>query len=734
MNSYDETVQDIITAVGGKDNIEEVFHCVARLRFYLKDSTQLNKTILQKNSNIYDFKFENNQLQILIGSDVNKYYKALMKCINEDKDFSKAKKGNIKMSKSSDKDKQLAEQIVKLVGGKENVNSLIHCVTRLRFKLKDESKADDEAIKNLHGVMGVAHAGGQYQVIIGNNVTDIYDQVMPLLGLSSEQEVTQDDEKEGNIFSRLVALISSLFMPLLGVMTGAGMLKGLLVLFGVLGWVKQGTGTYMILNAAADSLFYFLPILLGFTAGKTFKINPFVGAVTGGALVYPSMVAAATAHKAITFLGIPVNLMNYSQTMLPIVIAIWGMSWLEKGTKKIISSSVRNLFVPLLDLMIVVPLAYIIIGPIMQTLSQWLSEASLWIYGILPVAAGFIIGGIWQGAVILGLHWAFIPVLMNNLMTNHFDPINGIMYCTLFGQVGACFAMGLKAKDKNFKEIAIPAAISGLVGITEPIIYGVTLPHKKAFAFASVGSAFGGAIAAACHAGMYTMPGGGIFGIPAFINPKGINMQFYGFLISLLVAIVVSFVLTMIFGDTVVPSAPKAKVQVKKAEFKDQAIYSPLEGTVVELKDVKDPVFSAGTIGKGIAVKPTNNEVRAPFDGKVISVFPTKHAIGLKSENGVELLIHLGIDTVNLQGKYFDSMVKDGQEIKKGDLIEKFDVQAIQEAGYDTVVPIVVTNSNNFDDVISEKKNGDKVNFDDQLLMATVEQDVNVQDSSIAKA
>ena len=213
--------------------------------------------------------------------------------------------------------------------------------------------------------MGVAHAGGQYQVIIGNNVTDIYDQVMPLLGLSSEQEVTQDDEKEGNIFSRLVALISSLFMPLLGVMTGAGMLKGLLVLFGVLGWVKQGTGTYMILNAAADALFYFLPILLGFTAGKTFKINPFVGAVTGGALVYPSMVAAATAHKAITFLGIPVNLMNYSQTMLPIVIAIWGMSWLEKGTKKIIPSSVRNLFVPLLDLMIVVPLAYIIIGPIM---------------------------------------------------------------------------------------------------------------------------------------------------------------------------------------------------------------------------------------------------------------------------------------------------------------------------------------------------------------------------------
>ena len=734
MNKYDETGQKILVAVGGKDNVDEAFHCVSRIRFYLKNINLINKQALQQISEVYEFKYEDGQLQVLLGSDVSEYYKSLMRIINADKDLEKVKKGEIRMSKSTDKDKQLAKQIVELVGGKDNVNSLIHCVTRLRFKLKDESKADDDAIKNLHGVMGVAHAGGQYQVIIGNNVTDIYDQVMPILGLSTEKEVTQDDEKEGNIFSRLVALISSLFMPLLGIMTGAGMLKGLLVLFGVLGWVKQGTGTYMILNAAADSLFYFLPVLLGFTAGKTFHINPFVGAVTGGALVYPSMVAAATAHKAITFLGIPVNLMNYSQTMLPIVIAIWGMSWLEKGTKKVIPSAVKNLFVPLLDLMIVVPLAYIIIGPVMQTLSQWLSVASLWIYGIFPALAGFIIGGIWQGAVILGLHWAFIPVLMNNLMTNHFDPINGIMYCTLFGQVGACLAMGLKAKDKNFKEIALPAALSGLFGITEPIIYGVTLPHKKAFAMASIGSALGGMIAAICHAGMYTMPGGGIFGIPAFINPKGINVQFYGFIASLIIAFVVSFVLTMIFGDVVVPSASKLKKQIKKVEFKDQEIVSPLEGAVVELKDVDDPIFSAGTIGKGVAINPTNNEVRAPFDGTVVSVFPTKHAIGLKSENGVELLIHLGINTVNLKGKYFESKVKDGQNIKKGDLLETFDVEQIKKAGYNTVVPIVVTNSNNFDDILVEKKNGDQVKFGDQLIMATVDQVAQENNVAIANA
>lgn len=721
MTKCDEIAKKIFIAAGGKNNIQEVFHCVARLRLYLKDSQNVDLDALRKIPEIFEVEYKEGQLQILLGENVEQYYSSLIKITNQG--FDTAQGGELKMSKSNDKDKQLAEQIVKLVGGKENVNSLIHCVTRLRFKLKDESKADDEAIKNLHGVMGVAHAGGQYQVIIGNNVADIYDQVMPLLGLSSEEEVTTDDEKEGNVFSRIVALISSLFMPLLGVMTGAGMLKGLLVLFSVLGWVKQGTGTYMILNAAADSLFYFLPILLGFSAAKTFHVNKYLGAVTGGALVYPVMITAATAHKAITFLGIPVNLMNYSQTMLPIVIAIWGMAWFEKGTKKIIPKVVQGLFVPLLDLMVIVPLTYLIVGPIMQTLSQWLSTASLWLYGLVPVVAGFVIGGIWQAAVIVGLHWAFIPVLMNNLMTNHFDPINGIMYCTLFGQVGAALAMGLKAKDKNFKEIALPAAVSGFFGITEPIIYGVTLPHKKSFVFASIGSAFGGAIAAAFHAGMYTMPGGGIFGIPAFINPKGIDSAFIAFVISLVVAFVIAFILTYIWGDKVVPAAPKKKnFEVKKVEFKDQNINAPIAGTVVELKDVNDPVFSAGTIGKGLAIKPNNDEVRAPFDGKIISVFPTKHAIGLKSENGVELLIHLGINTVNLKGKYFDAKVKTGQEVKQGDLLETFDVKQINAAGYDTVVPIIVTNSNNFDDVITEKKTGDIVKFGDQIMIATVDQ------------
>lgn len=732
MNSYDETVQDIITAVGGKDNIEEVFHCVARLRFYLKDSTQLNKTILQKNSNIYDFKFENNQLQILIGSDVNKYYKALMKCINEDKDFSKAKKGNIKMSKSSDKDKQLAEQIVKLVGGKENVNSLIHCVTRLRFKLKDESKADDEAIKNLHGVMGVAHAGGQYQVIIGNNVTDIYDQVMPLLGLSITNTSENTDEKDKNVINRFIKLLTRIFTPFLGTLAAAGVLKGFLVLLTVLNVLSVKSGTYLILNAAGDALFYFLPIMVGFSTARAFKINEYVGAIIGAALCYPTLVQAYQAKLSVNFLGIPVVLMNYTQTLIPAIIAVWLASILYKFLNKHLPSSLKMIFTPLITLAIAVPITYLIVGPVTSMLSQGLANVVLWIYARARVLAGFVLAGIWQAVVLLGLHWAFIPIFLNNIATKGFDPINAMLYCTVFGQTGAALALVLKSKDTKFKEIGWPAVISGFLGITEPIIYGVTLPHKKSFIYGSIGSAFGGAIAAFFSAKMFGgFASGGIFGIPMFIDQKaGINASFIGFSLSLLVAFVISFVITFIWGDKVV-STDKNTDQIKKVEFKDQDIGSPLKGSVVELKNIKDPVFSKGTIGKGIGINPTNNEVRAPFNGKVISVFPTKHAIGLKSENGVELLIHLGIDTVNLNGKYFNLKVKEGQDIKKGDLLEEFDIRNIQKAGYDTVVPIIVTNGNNFDDIIIEKRNGEKVKFGEPIIMATVDQEVNVASKAL---
>lgn len=624
------------------------------------------------------------------------------------------------MTSSVEKDKALAQDILKLVGGKENVNSLIHCITRLRFTLKDEGKANDDAIKNLKGVMSVVHSGGQYQVVIGNKVTDIYNQVMPLLDFSSTVSVTDvDAKKDGNLASRAVAILSSLFLPMLGVMTGAGLLKGLLVLLTVTGILNQNSGTYMIWNAAGDALFYFLPIILGFSSARTFKVNEYIGAILGASLTYPTLVTAFTAGKSITFLGIHVTLMNYTQTMLPIVLAVYAMSWLEKLFKRIVPKAVQNIFVPFLDLFVTVPLTFLIVGPIMQKVSQWLATGSMWVYGLAPIVAGLFLGFVWQGAVIFGLHYAFIPILMNNLTTNNFDPINGILYCTLFGQVGAALAMGLKSKDPDFKEVALPASLSGLFGITEPIIYGVTLPHKRSFLMASIGSAVGGAVAAAFHAGMYTMPGGGIFGIAAFINPKGIDASFIAFVASLVISVVVSFILTLIFCKAVVPEE-KSNTSVRTTEFKDEEIEAPVDGEVIALSDVKDEVFSTEVIGKGLAINPSNGEIYAPFDGRVVTVFPTKHALGLKSDNGVELLIHIGLDTVKLEGKYFDVKVKEGEVIKKGQLLESFNLQAIKEEGFDTVIPVVVTNPNNFDDILASAKG--VINHGQQLILATVDQ------------
>lgn len=619
--------------------------------------------------------------------------------------------------------KTLAKEIIQLVGGKENVNSLVHCVTRLRFKLKDESKANDDAIKNLDGVITVVHSGGQYQVVIGDAVGDVYDEIMPRLGLKSA-DTSDSEEDKGNLFSKLVSLISSLFMPTLGVMSGAGILKGILVLLTITKVINQTSGTYLILNAAGDALFYFLPVFIGFSAANTFKMNGYMGGVVGAALVYPTMIAAYTAKKSIDFLGIHVALMNYSQTLLPVLVAVYAMYWLQKGLKKVLPKSLANIFVPALSLMIIVPFTYLLVGPITQAASVGLSDVIIAIYTKVPVIAGFILAGIWQGAIIFGLHWAFIPIFINNMLTKGSDPINAMLYCTLFGQVGAALAMAVKAKDVKFKTIAFPAVISGFLGITEPIIYGVTLPHKKAFGMASIGSAFGGAISAFVGARMYAMSGGGIFGIPCFINPKaGINLAFIGFCLSLVVAFTVAFVLTLIFGDKVVPAENK---DVRTAEFKDTTIASPFTGKVLALKNLNDGVFSTGAVGKGVAVILEDSEVRAPFDGTIISVFPTKHAITMKTSSGVELLMHIGLDTVNLQGKGFEQLVHDGDKVKKGDVLEKVDLNLIKDAGYSLASPVIVTNPANFDTVNIEAEG--EVNAGDNLLLATVDQTKKIVD------
>ncbi|EIR0006150.1 TPA: PTS beta-glucoside transporter subunit IIBCA [Listeria monocytogenes] len=595
----------------------------------------------------------------------------------------------------------LAKEVVKLVGGKENILSVIHCVTRLRFKLRDENLAETEKIKALKGVMTVVKSGGQYQVVIGDHVSYVYDEVIRVLGIKPDDAPQDNPEQEHkSIFNKFVELISGIFMPVLGLLAASGILKGFLTAAVTMGLINTSAGVYEVLYAASDALFYFMPIILGFSAGKVFKTNQYLSAAVGAALVYPTLVDMYSNGAHLTFLHIPVILMNYTMSVIPVILAIYFMSKLEKVLVKFIPKSLQLIFVPLLLLLIVVPVSLIIIGPVSTYASQLLAKGALGLYSLSPMIAGFFLAGVWQVAVMFGLHWAFIPIFINNISVLGYDPINAMLYCIVFAQTGAVMAVMLKTRNQELRSLSITATISGFLGITEPAIYGVNLPYKKPFIMACVGSAFGGAIAGMSAAKMFGgFASGGIFGIPMFINPDGIGWDFWGFLISLVVAFSVALILTYFFGFK--DKVEEVVIQTGEKATLDETIYSPLQGELIALNDVKDEVFSAGIMGAGVAILPASGEIRAPFDGTVLSVFQTKHAIGLISKQGVELLIHVGLDTVNLNGQFFDIEVSESEEIKKGDLLGTFELDTIKKAGYDITTPIIVTNSATLADVIT---------------------------------
>ncbi|PCZ46186.1 PTS beta-glucoside transporter subunit IIBCA [Listeria monocytogenes] len=595
----------------------------------------------------------------------------------------------------------LAKEVVKLVGGKENILSVIHCVTRLRFKLRDENLAETEKIKALKGVMTVVKSGGQYQVVIGDHVSYVYDEVIRVLGIKPDDALQDNPEQEHkSIFNKFVELISGIFMPVLGLLAASGILKGFLTAAVTMGLINTSAGVYEVLYAASDALFYFMPIILGFSAGKVFKTNQYLSAAVGAALVYLTLVDMYSSGAHLTFLHIPVILMNYTMSVIPVILAIYFMSKLEKVLVKFIPKSLQLIFVPLLLLLIVVPVSLIIIGPVSTYASQLLAKGALGLYSLSPMIAGFFLAGVWQVAVMFGLHWAFIPIFINNISVLGYDPINAMLYCTVFAQTGAVMAVMLKTRNQELRSLSITATISGFLGITEPAIYGVNLPYKKPFIMACVGSAFGGAIAGMSAAKMFGgFASGGIFGIPMFINPDGIGWDFWGFLISLVVAFSVALILTYFFGFK--DKVEEVVIQTGEKATLDETIYSPLQGELIALNDVKDEVFSAGIMGAGVAILPASGEIRAPFDGTVLSVFQTKHAIGLISKQGVELLIHVGLDTVNLNGQFFDIEVSESEEIKKGDLLGTFELDTIKKAGYDITTPIIVTNSATLADVIT---------------------------------
>lgn len=597
--------------------------------------------------------------------------------------------------------KALAQDILRRVGGKENIVSLVHCATRLRFKLKDNGKADAEGLKANPGVIMVVESGGQFQVVIGNHVHDVWLAVRQEAGLSDDSEPVAESVEKGSLLGQIIDVVSGIFTPFIGVLAASGILKGMLALAVVCGWLTPQLGTYKIWFAASDALFFFFPLFLGYTAGKKFGGNPFVSMVIGGALTHPLMIQAFEASQAPGaavehFLGIPVTFINYSSSVIPIILASWVCCWLERKSNALLPSSMKNFFTPAICLAVVVPLTFLLIGPLATWLSHLLAQGYQIIYAVAPWLAGAAMGALWQVCVIFGLHWGLIPLMINNLTVLGHDSMLPMLLPAVMGQVGAVLGILLKTRDARQKVLAGSAFSAGIFGITEPAIYGLTLPLRRPFIFGCVAGAIGGAIVGFSNANVYSFGFGNIFTVAQMIPPQGLDSTVWGGIVGIFAALIISCGLTFFAG---LPRASAAPGAVAVAPVSANDILAPMSGSVIALDQVPDSTFASGLLGNGVAIIPAVGKVIAPFTGEVASLFQTKHAIGLQSDSGIELLIHVGIDTVKLDGVPFTAHVKEGDRVQAGDLLIEFDRQAILDAGYDLATPIIISNSDDYREI-----------------------------------
>ena len=633
----------------------------------------------------------------------------------------------------------LAKEILNYVGGKDNVNSLTHCITRLRFNLKDESIAQDEALKNLEGVVTVMKSAGQYQVVIGNQVQDVYEQLAPLLHAEQPQTV-QDAEKE-KLLDRFVDIISGIFQPILGIMAACGMIKGLNMLFMTLGLYAETSGGYMIINAIGDALFTFLPLFLGYTSARKFGLKPMVGLVIGGIMCYPGIQSSALSGSLkplytmfegtmfaspvyIDFFGIPVISMDYTSTVIPVIFIVYFASKCEKLFSKFVPDLVKFFFVPMLTLLVALPVGFLLIGPVATFGSKIIAETIISIRNVSPMLAGGLVGLTWQILVIFGLHCGFIPVYINNIVTNGYDNVMMPFFACTFATSAVILVIMLKTRDRKMKELCLPNFISGIFGVTEPGIYGILLPLKKPFIISCIAGGIGGAFYGFCNFRKFSMGGMGIFEFPAMMEPDGawgnLLVAVSGVLLTMIAAVIL---MLLFYREKEAGQSDKTMLDTKEHEgsvedtpalLEDIAICSPLKGDVLELAQVEDAAFSAGILGKGCAIVPAEGEVYAPVDGVLTTLFPTKHALGITSDDGVEVLIHIGLNTVQLNGEGFTAHVQQGERVSRGQHLLSFDLAELKDKGYCLQTPVIITNTDDYLEILSTMQK--EVMPDDVLL------------------
>ncbi|TDL69052.1 PTS beta-glucoside transporter subunit EIIBCA [Paenibacillus amylolyticus] len=641
--------------------------------------------------------------------------------------------------------RELSKEIIRLTGGQENITQAWHCITRLRFNVREQNKVQLEQIKALDGVLGAQFQNDQFQVVIGNQVAAVYEQIEDQMKHSGISKPETDAPRSKGI-NAVLDTISGIFTPILPAIVGTGMLKGILALLVTLGAIQEKSGEYQVLSSIANAAFYFLPFLLALSSARKFKVNEYIALTLAGTLLYPTILNAYLANQLepIRFLSLPVSIVNYTQSVIPIILGVWLLSYVHRWVDRFIPGPVKVIFTSMIVLVITVPILLIAIGPLGNYMGIYLEMGTSWLFAHSGPLTGIILGGLMPLIVMTGMHYAFFPGTLQNLSKLGYDvlllPINLI---TNMSQAGAVTAVFLKTKDKKMKSIALSSGISALLGITEPALYGVTLKLKKPFYASLIGGAAGGGFITAVGLKCFGFAVPGLLSLPLYIGPNGGMSNFWYALIGIGISFSVSLVVTLLLKweepntrnsamsdsaqtlteqelntTTAFSQETVTPVTVHSIEEKKGEVFSPLTGELVPLSELPDQTFAEEMTGKGIAIRPQDGRVTAPFDGTVTLVAKSKHAIMLTSSSGIDILIHVGLNSVSLKGKFFDVKVVAGQEVKKGDLLLEFDMDGIQGAGIDLVTPVIVTNTPDYLDVVPVQVKG--VIPMNELLLLTV--------------
>lgn len=599
--------------------------------------------------------------------------------------------------------KKVGLDVLELVGGSSNVSKLTHCATRLRFELNDISKAKVSEIEKLPGVISVVNKGGQFQVVIGNEVQTAYRAILNKLGnnVNDKKETEGKKEKQG-VISSFISIISTTFTPMIPAITGAGMIKALLAILTLTGLLTSESHTYILLDTIADAAFFFMPMLLAYGAALKFECSPILAITIAGVLLHPNLGSLMATGDSISFMGLPVRLTDYAGSVIPIIITVWAMSYIEKFAEKVSPSIIKFFTKPLLILLITAPLALIVIGPVGTYLNDLVAASAEFINSKASWLIPFLMGALQPLLVVTGTAWAMTPIATMQLTNNGAEMINGPgMLASNIAQGAATLCVAVKSKNKSLKQLAASSGITAVLGITEPSLYGVTLKLKKPLIAAMIGGGCAGIYAGISGLVRYAFVSPGLAGLAAFIGENPMNIVHA--LITCIIAFAVTFVLTWIIGFD--DPVEEDKIKDEKADEvvlesgSELVIKSPLKGKIIPLSEVNDEVFSAEILGKGVAIIPEEGVVVSPVEGTIEAVLDSKHAIAIKSRDGIEILIHVGIDTVNLGGKYYNNFVKVGDNVKVGDKLLEFDREEIINNGYEITTPVIICNSVDFNEI-----------------------------------